>query len=67
MKILVELFKKSVAFQLFVGIFTFFLTHQVSIGYERATETQSSNVIDISFEKKFLEFNNLYFNEIQNP
>lgn len=66
MKILVDLFRESMAFKLFVGIFAFFLTHQVNIGYERATEEHPSNVIDISFEQKFLEFNNLYFNEVTN-
>jgi hypothetical protein len=62
MNTLIELFRNSTAFKLFVGLFAFFLTQQVSIGYERATDEQPNHNIEISFEQKFLEFNDLYLN-----
>ena len=66
MKTLVELFRESLAFKLFIGILAFFLTQQVNIGYEQATDEHPSNQIDITFEQKFLEFSNFYFNDSLN-
>jgi hypothetical protein len=62
MKTLLELFRDSSAFKIFVGLLAFFLTQQVSIGYERATDEHPYNNIEISFEQKFLEFNDWYLN-----
>lgn len=62
MKTLIELFRDSVAFKVFVGLFAFFMTQQVSIGFGKATDDPSSNTIEISFEQKFLEFNNMSLN-----
>jgi hypothetical protein len=63
MKILIDLFRESFAFKLFVGLLAFFLTQQVSLGYETATDEHPSNTIEISFEQKFLEFNDLYLTQ----
>jgi len=62
MKTLIELFRDSVAFKLFVGLFAFLLTQNVSLGDEKVTEEPPSNTIEISFEQKFLEFDDLHLN-----
>ena len=63
MKTIIGIFRDSFAFKLTVGIISFLFSYQTNIGLEQDKQEVESHITEISFEKKFLEINPVYFND----
>lgn len=65
MKTIVDLFRDSFAFQLFVGIVLFLCAQQSHFGNE-STENKGHDPLEILFQEKFLEMNSVYHDHFLN-
>ncbi|MFY0629233.1 MAG: hypothetical protein JXR05_02560 [Flavobacteriaceae bacterium] len=64
MNTLIDIFRESVAFKIFIGIVTFLFTtatNNEEVNYQTETSTSKHTLIDIALNKKIMEVDNAYY------
>lgn len=60
MKTIVELFRGNIAVKLIAGILIFLFANLANLGEELHSERNGKDVLEITFDEKFLEINSIY-------
>lgn len=60
METIVELFRGNIAFKIIAGILMFLFANLANLGEDFHAEKNGKEVIEITFDQKFLEINSVY-------